>query len=124
MTKAEVANMIEELTNMSDSPLWERNIDRMPQKVGYTSIWAGAKGIRVLTGAGIPRKFIHVKETWGNGRFPTRSAYAKIELNAPSSMDSMDTLDGSVELAEKIVDTLREMGIKAQTICRTSWTDR
>ena len=124
MTKAEIASMIEELTNMSDSPLWERNIDHMPQKIGYTSIWAGAKGIRVLTGAGIPRRFINVKETWGNGRFPTRSTYAKIELNAPSSMDSMDNLDGSVELAEKIVDTLRGMGIKAQTICRTSWTDR
>ena len=29
-----------------------------------------------------------------------------------------------VELAEKIVETLREMGIKAQTISRTSWLDR
>ena len=124
MTKAEVANMIEELTNMSDSPLWERNIDRMPQKVGYTSIWAGAKGIRVLTGAGIPRKFIHVKETWGNGRFPTRSAYAKIELNAPSSVDDMDNLDGSVEVAEKIVEALKSMGIKSQMGGRTTWLDR
>ena len=124
MSKEAVSSMIEELTNMSDSPLWERNKEGMPQKVGYTSIWAGAKGIRVLTGAGIPRHFINVKETWGNGRFPTRSAYAKIELNAPSSMDDMDNLDGSVELAEKIVETLREMGIKAQTISRTSWLDR
>ena len=59
-----------------------------------------------------PRHFINVKETWGNGRFPTRSAYAKIELNAPSSMDDMDNLDGSVELAEKIVETFVEWASK------------
>jgi hypothetical protein len=124
MTKAEIASMIEELTNMSDKPLWESNIEGMPQRVGYTTIYAGAKGIRVLTGAGIPRHFIHVKETWGNGRFPTRSAYAKIELNAPSSMDDMDNLDGSVELAQRIVDTLKSMGIKSQMGSRTRWLDR
>ena len=124
MSKAEVASMIEELTNMSDKPLWESSKEGMPQRIGYTTIYAGAKGIRVLTGAGIPRKFIHVKETWGNGRFPTRSAYAKIELNAPSSMDDMDNLDGSVELAEKIVETLKSMGIKSQMGGRTSWLDR
>ena len=116
--------MIEELTNMSDKPLWESNIEGMPQKIGYTTIYAGAKGIRILTGAGIPRKYINVKETWGNGQYPTRSAVAKIALNAPSSVDDIDNLDGSLELAEKIVETLKSMGIKSQLGGRTSWLDR
>jgi len=129
MSKARIAELIEELTNKTDTPLFEANTEGrlgggMPQTIGYNNIWAGAKGIRILTGAGIPRKFINTKETWGNGRFPTRSAYAKIEFPHHTSRDDQTCLCGCMEIGSEIIQNLHDMGIKAQMGGRTSWLDR
>lgn len=129
MSKARIAELIEELQNKTDKPLFESEKEGrlgggMAQTIGYTNIWAGAKGIRILTGAGIPRKFINTKETWGNGRFPTRSAYAKIEFPHHTSRDDQTCLCGCMEIGSEIVSLLHDMGIKSQMGGRTQWNDR
>ena len=129
MSKERIAELIEELQNKTDKPLFESETEGrlgggMAQTIGYTNIWAGAKGIRILTGAGIPRKFINTKETWGNGRFPTRSAYAKIEFPHHTSRDDQTCLCGCMEIGSEITSLLHDMGIKAQMGGRTQWNDR
>lgn len=128
--KQRIAELIEELNSRTDMPLFDDEKEGrlghgMAQTIGYQSVFAGAKGIRILTGAGIPRKFISTRENWnGGGNYPTRSAHAKIEFPHHTSRDSQYCLCGCMEIGREIVQNLTDMGIKAQMGGRTQWNDR
>lgn len=135
MSKEENQKLIEELTNKTDMPLFERDIEGrlgggMPQTIGYTSVFiGGATGIRQLTALGIPREFITVRQCWddvnaGRSRYPKRKAVAKIEFPHHTSRDDQTCICGCMEIGSQIVKNAQDAGFKAQMGGRTHWLDR